>query len=144
MQHLKPKFKDTPNTMAHYMLNARSFVKHLRSCPPEGCRLTPRAAGIVVAVFDGLIKTNKKNVSERQHNVKVMNRELLHTPAQVKQAVLKSKEEIPGLLGKSVLHLTFILILTGLWRKDCPLGLSFLHVTYSTTTHVASCASVYS
>lgn len=103
MQDIKRQFEVT--TLQHYLLNARAFVKYLRDCPPDGCRLSDRACQQLITTMDGLIKSNSRNRTRRQHLVKSEKKERLHTPEDMRQCYEKSKAEVQELLGKSISHL---------------------------------------
>ena len=118
VEELQPHFKDTPNTVEHYMLNARSFLKHLRDSPPPKSRLTTKACNTLVCYFDSLLKTNRKKKMERQHAVKKFKKLLLHAPEDIRSCLTRSQVDIPELLSKSISELTLILIITGLWNPS--------------------------
>ena len=138
VDNLRPHFKETPNTLEHYLINARSFIKHIRDSPPDKCRLTAKACGTLVGYLDSLIKSNRKNKVARQHDVKAAKKELLLSPADIKTCVEKLPAEIEECLCKyfgfdrySHYHkamadaLSFWPILhTRLCPTDCPFGLA--------------------
>ena len=82
------------------MLNVRSFLKALSDNPPKGSRVGEKRLKGLVSYFDRLVKSNKKNVAERQHTVKQAKRKLLHSPATLKACLQSCMQEIPKVLCK--------------------------------------------
>ena len=59
-----------PNTIHHYMLNARSFLKHMKATPPELSKLYTKVLNGLVAFFDSMLKSNNKPLVQHRHEVK--------------------------------------------------------------------------
>ena len=106
---------DKATTVDQYLINVRELYKQLKEVRPEPCRLPEKAITTIIAFLDSQIKSNKRAKREHLFQVKADKLELLHKPEEIKKAFTMAKEEIPGLLGKSISNLTIILI-TGLYE----------------------------
>ena len=91
------------NTMQHYMINARSFLKHMRDNPPPGTKLSRRTVMGLVTFFDRMLKSNKKPVTLRRHEVKIQKRQCIHSQQDLKTCLLQCREKIPKVLGEFTL-----------------------------------------
>ena len=103
---LKVNSKVPPKTLEHYMLNARSLLKHMKVFPPGSCLLSKLRIKGLIGYFDSLIKSNQRGKSEQQHKRKQEKLLMRHLPEDLKKCHVACLDKIPKLLGESLSNLT--------------------------------------
>ena len=94
------------NTREHYMLNVRSFLKHMRSTPPEDSRLPTTKVNGLITFLDAMIKSNKKPKIQREHATHNKKKTLLHSREELQSCMEGCSKRIPELLGESLSNMT--------------------------------------
>ena len=96
-----------------YLLNARSFLKHFRTTPPALSRLSVKTINGLVAYYDSLIKSHKRPVVLRRHEVKKAKSKVMHTQEELRHCLRYCRDRLPEILGEFSYQFDRILLVTG-------------------------------